>query len=108
MADQHYLPTDSGWPIRLPSRGSGRCTYVLSPRGPPGRAAKWQISNGGGSRPLWSRNGHELFYQTDQALDQLMVVNYSVNGDSFVTEKPRVWIEKLPGTDIDLAPDGKR
>ena len=40
--------------------------------------------------------------------DQLMAVSYSVNGDSFVAEKPRVWIDKLGGTSYDLAPDGKR
>jgi hypothetical protein len=37
-----------------------------------------------------------------------MAVSYSVNGDSFVAEKPRVWIDKLGGTYWDLAPDGKR
>ena len=37
-----------------------------------------------------------------------MAVGYSVSGDSFVAEKPRVWIDKLGGTDWDLAPDGKR
>ena len=52
----------------------------------------------------WSRNGHELVYR---AGDQVMAVNYSVKGDSFVAEKPRVWIEKL-GAAEDLAPDGKR
>jgi hypothetical protein len=54
---------------------------------------------------VWSRSDRELIYR---AGDQLMAVNYSVNGDSFVLEKPRVWIEKLGGTDWDLAPDGKR
>ena len=37
-----------------------------------------------------------------------MAVSYAVNGDSFVAEKPRVSIEKLPETGFDLAPDGKR
>jgi hypothetical protein len=37
-----------------------------------------------------------------------MAVSYSVNGDSFVPEKPRVWIDKLGGRDWDLAPDGSR
>ena len=40
--------------------------------------------------------------------DQLMAVSYSVKGDAFVAEKPRVWIAKLGGTAWDLAPDGKR
>jgi len=29
-------------------------------------------------------------------------------GDSFVNDKPRVWLDKLGGTQWDLAPDGKR
>jgi hypothetical protein len=37
-----------------------------------------------------------------------MAVSYSVNGDSFVAEKRRVWIDKVGGTWWDLAPDGKR
>jgi hypothetical protein len=43
-----------------------------------------------------------------------MAASYTVNGDTFVAEKPRVWIPKL-GAAIenfawvwDLAPDGKR
>jgi hypothetical protein len=31
-----------------------------------------------------------------------------VKGDTFVAEKPRVWIAALGGPDWDLAPDGKR
>jgi hypothetical protein len=37
-----------------------------------------------------------------------MAAGYSVKGDAFLVEKPRVWIAKLGGTDWDLAPDGKR
>ena len=37
-----------------------------------------------------------------------MAVSYTVKGDTFVPEKPRVWIDKLGGTDWDLAQDGKR
>ena len=31
-----------------------------------------------------------------------------MKGDTFVAEKPRVWIARLGGTQWDLAPDGKR
>jgi hypothetical protein len=31
-----------------------------------------------------------------------------VQGDTFVAEKPRVWIAKLGGTLFDVAPDGRR
>ena len=55
--------------------------------------------------PHWSRNGHELVYQSG---DQILTASYTIQGNSFVAEKPRVWIAKLGGTDWDLAPDGKR
>jgi Tol biopolymer transport system component len=40
-----------------------------------------------------------------------MTASYSVNGNTFVAEKPRVWISTLPGAaspDWDLAPDRNR
>ncbi len=61
--------------------------------------------------PVWSRNGHELFYR---AVDnRIMVANYTVKGESFVADKPRVWSGKQLaniglGVNFDLAPDGKR
>ena len=61
--------------------------------------------------PIWSRIGHELFYET---LDnRIMVADYSAKGDSFVVSKPRLWSEvQVRATaavaNLDLAPDGKR
>ena len=43
-----------------------------------------------------------------------MVVTYTVTGDEFVTDKPRLWTEKrladlaLVGRNLDIAPDGTR
>lgn len=34
--------------------------------------------------------------------------SYTIKGDTFVPDKPRVWLAKLGGTGWDLAPDGKR
>ena len=53
----------------------------------------------------WLRNGREIGYGVG---DQIMMVNYSVNGGSFVPEKPRVVIDKLGGGDWGAFPDGKR
>ena len=59
---------------------------------------------------MWSRNGRELFYETND--NRIMVVDYMVNGDSFLPGKPRLWFDKqlfYPGNaNLDLAPDGKR
>jgi serine/threonine-protein kinase len=77
---------------------------------PGGQAGKWQISTGGGLFPIWSNNGRELFYETPD--NHIMVVDYRVNGDSFVPGKPRFWSEKqiFRGSlsNLALAPDGKR
>ena len=61
---------------------------------------------------MWSHNGHELFFE---ALDNhIMMAAFTVKGDSFVVDKPRVWSEKqiggltLTSRNVDLAPDGKR
>ena len=49
-----------------------------------------------------------------QAGDQILAAAYTVKGDTFVAETPRVWIGKLGavesanGAAWDLAPDGKR
>ena len=77
---------------------------------PAGRGGKWQVSTGGGLYGIWSNNGRELFYET--ADYHIMVLDYTVNGDSFVPGKPRLWSEKrlsYPGnSNLALAPDGKR
>ena len=70
-------------------------TFQVYVRAFPDKGGKWQISNSGGMYPMWSRNGHELFFET---LDNhIMVAAYTVKGDSFVADKPRVWSEKQIG-----------
>jgi len=61
---------------------------------------------------MWSRSGRELFFES---LDnRIMVAGYTVQGDSFVADKPRLWSEKglaantVNFRNVDLAPDGKR
>jgi serine/threonine-protein kinase len=77
---------------------------------PAGSGGKWQISAGGGLYAFWANNGRELFYETADI--HIMVVDYRVEGGSFVPGRPRLWSDKqlfYPGTmNLDLAPDGKR
>jgi serine/threonine-protein kinase len=100
---------DGRW-IAYSSDESG--TFQVYVRAFPDKGGKWQISNGGGTYPMWSRNGNELFFET---LDNhIMVTAYAVKGDSFEADKPRMWSEKQLGgsvnnvKNVDLAPDGKR
>ena len=77
----------------------------------PVREGKWLVSSGGGQWPTWSRAKRELLYQT---LDnQIMAVPYTVEGDSFRGEAPRLWTERRilrrPRLrSLDLHPDGER
>jgi len=102
---------DGRW-LAYHSNESGRDEVYVRPFPPPasGQSSRWQVSNNGGTAPRWSRNGRELMYQ---AGDQIMAASYTVSGDAFVADKPRVWIAALGGTTNtpggwDLAPDGKR
>lgn len=80
----------------------------------PGPGGKVQISHEGGQFPIWSPNGHELFFLSSEP--RIMVVDYTPKRNSFVAGKPRAWSEKRilfregggPFTPYSLAPDGKR
>jgi serine/threonine-protein kinase len=102
------LSPDGRWLAYADARAGSYEVYV---RAFPDNGTQVQISNAGGIIPLWSRNGHELFYRTED--QRIMVANYTVKGESFVAGKPRVWFGKqLASTgqavNYDLAPDGNR
>ena len=100
--------------IAYTSKESGRYEVYVRPfrGGAPSGSGKWQISTDGGSHPIWSRNGRELFYQS---LDnRIMVATYTAKADSFAADKSRLWSDTQIREPIalqwnlDLAPDGKR
>jgi Tol biopolymer transport system component len=98
---------DGRW-LAYISTESGKYEVYVRPFPPPasGQGGKWQISNNGATGALlWAHNGHELYYAQG---DQIMAVSFIAKGDAFVAGKPRVWIPKLGGTVIDVAPDDKR
>jgi hypothetical protein len=85
--------------------------YEVYVRTYPDNGSQRQVSSNGGTMPVWSRNGRELFYRTED--QRIMVTNYMVKRDSFVAEKPRVWSAKPLANlgltpNFDLAPDGRR
>ena len=98
---------DGKW-LAYSSTEAGNPEVYVRPFPPPasGQGGKWVISNQGGQHPVWSRTSHDLLYLTPGG--QVMAASYTVKGDTFVAEKPRVWISKLGGTSWDLVPDGKR
>jgi len=97
------ISPDGRW-LAYESNESGRSEVYVQPF--PRATGKWQVSVGGGDRPVWSRKAQELFYRNS---DGIMVASYSVRGLAFVVNKPRLWTAKKDlGMYFDLAPDGKR
>jgi serine/threonine-protein kinase len=99
---------DGRW-IAYRSTESGNGEIYVRPF-PAAGGSKWQISTGGGLYAFWSNNGRELFYETVD--HRIMVLDYTVDGGSFLPGKQRFWSDKqlfYTGTsNLDLAPDGKR
>jgi len=100
--------SDGRWLAYSNPEGGNYEVYV---RAFPDNGAQWQISNVGGMFPVWSRNGHELFYRTED--QRVMVVDYGTKADSFVPGKPRLWSGKRLANvgligNFDLTADGKR
>ena len=99
---------DGRW-IAYQSNESGRFEVFVRPF--PGPGGKWQISADGGVFPAWSRTRHEIVYAGPD--NRLTVASYTVEGDSFKADKPRVWSERRftsrpGGRSFDLHPDGER
>jgi serine/threonine-protein kinase len=99
---------DGHW-IAYRSNESGKLEIYVRPF-PAGNEGRWQISAGGGLYAFWSNNGRELFYETTD--NRIMVVDYTVDGATFVPGKSRLWSDKqlfyAGSPHLDLAPDGKR
>jgi len=75
---------------------------------------RWQVSNAGGYKPLWSRDGRELFYLVGlrEVGVRLMVVPVQTD-PTFVLENPQELLEwpyssAAEGRTYDVSPDGQR
>ena len=73
----------------------------------PGKEGKFQISASGGGRPVWSRDGKEIFYI---AADQKLMAVEVKNGPGFEYGIPKPLFETRVrgGSAFDVSPDGKR
>jgi serine/threonine-protein kinase len=99
---------DRKW-LAYMSNESGRDEVYIRPF--PGPGGKWQISTGGGSYPVWARNGKELFYRNG---DKMMAVDVDTQTEFRVSE-PRLLFEghylsghPIESGNYDVSPDGER
>jgi len=73
---------------------------------------RWPISTGGGTKPVWSRNGRELFYL--DGTNNLMSVPVQTTGPAFTAGNPvklldgRYYVGAPPNRAYDVSPDGQR
>jgi serine/threonine-protein kinase len=105
------LSPDGKW-LAYSSNESGR--YEIYVRPFPGvDGGRWQVSNGGGTRPMWARDGRSIF---DTTLPMLTLMEVPIEGTArFAAGPPRVVI-KGPneyfspqyGRSYDVSRDGQR
>jgi serine/threonine-protein kinase len=98
---------DGRW-IAYTSNETGRDEVYVQPY--PGPGAKVQISTAGGSQPVWSRDGTELFYRGER---QLMTVAVRLSPAFTVGERQPLFadtydIEHRDDRNYDVSADGKR
>ena len=100
---------DGRW-LAYVSNESSRPEVYVQPY--PGPGGKWHISIDGGTEPVWSRNGRELFYRSGS---RMMVVETTMQ-QSFSAGKPRMLFEgpyfttAFPNMTVsyDVSADGQR
>ena len=99
---------DGRW-LAYVSDESGREEIYVRPF-PDIDAGRWQVSTGGGTQPLWARNGRELFYRNGS---QMMAVDITAE-PTFNPGNPRLLFRgeymsaPNPGANYDVTSDGQR
>jgi serine/threonine protein kinase/Tol biopolymer transport system component len=98
---------DAHW-MAYASDESGQMQVYLRPF--PGPDRHWQVSTQGGTQPVWSRNGKEIFYRVG---NKMMVVDVAAGVDITLSQ-PRMLFEQryvfqnISLANYDVSPDGQR
>jgi Tol biopolymer transport system component len=93
--------------IAYDSNESGRNEVYVQTFPPSGQ--KWVISNGGGSLPLWRRDGKELFYLTQDGKVMSAEMKSDSTFDSVVTKQLfQTQFKRAPGIPYAVTNDGSR
>jgi hypothetical protein len=98
---------DGHW-LAYISNESGRDEVYVQPF--PGPGGKWQISVSGGTEPVWSHTGNEIFYRNG---DKMLAVGV-VSSRGFLAETPHVLFEgrfvptRRGEAAYDISPDDRR
>ncbi len=102
------LSPDDRWMAYVSNESGPDEVFVV--KFPDAGASKWQVSADGGTEPVWSRDGRELFYR--DANDNLVAVEVG-GASSFVVGPKRVLFSARPyapdlhHSNYDVGPDGR-
>jgi len=102
---------DGRW-LAYEANDSGQLEIYVRPY-PDVTSGRWRVSSGGGTQPLWSRSGRELFYASPA--NALMRVSVE-RSSSWVATTPTmvlkdgslITLSGNPGRSYDVSPDGQR
>ena len=100
---------DGRW-LAYASDESGTTEIYVRPF-PDAGSARWQVSTAGGSSPVWSRSGKELFYRSNRDAITTVAVH---SGATFSFEQPKTlfstaqYVAINPVQSFDVSPDDKR
>jgi serine/threonine-protein kinase len=105
-SNAHFSP-DGHW-LAYSSDESGRVEIYVQPF--PGPGGKWTISTDGGTEPLWSHDGRELFYRNG---DAVMAVSVAYQPTFSAGLPHRLFSTQFEPTGAgtsgyDVSPDGRR
>ncbi|MCG6955903.1 MAG: protein kinase [Gemmatimonadetes bacterium] len=105
--DQPRISPDGRW-VAYVTTASGGPQVVVQPL--PGPGAKVQVSVRGGSEPVWSRDGHQLFYRSEGKFKVADVSGtptfHVVSQKDFMDDTYLPYT--APHANYDVTPDGKK
>jgi len=105
------ISPDGRW-LAYQSDESGQSEIYVRPF-PAVDSGRWQISTTGGTRPLWSRNGRELFYLSpmDSSLMNVAVEpgpTWAAGAPAKLLERPVPYMATYAGRTYDVSAGGQR
>ena len=112
FAERNGIVSPDGRWLAYEANDSGRVEIYVRPF-PDVNSGHWQVSTAGGTRPLWARNGQELFYASPTGA--LMRVGVE-RASSWAATTPTLLVKEgyftIPdgtlGRTYDITPDGQR
>jgi serine/threonine protein kinase/Tol biopolymer transport system component len=109
FSEYHPMISPDGQWLAYQSDETGRFEVYVQPF--PDGGKKWLVSAGGGTQPLWARNGEELFYRYGKNIMAASIrpgPNFEAETPELLFEFPYLAASGYGSPDYDITPDGQR